>query len=91
VSADGLAFHLGGPGEAGATVNAHYGRDPIVEIYTAISDRYALLHQKVTPVPPERPSVLLPTEVTGPQRLLPQPSNSRLALFVACVPFMPKL
>lgn len=29
-SADGQAYYLGGPGEAGGTVNGHYGRDPIV-------------------------------------------------------------
>ena len=46
-SADGQAFHLGGPGEAGGLVNAHYGRDPIVKIYTTITDRYAPLHQTV--------------------------------------------
>jgi len=46
-SADGQAFNLGGPGEAGGLVNAHYGRDPIVKIYTTITDRYAPLHQTV--------------------------------------------
>jgi TnpA family transposase len=46
-SADGQAFYLGGPGEAGGKVNAHYGRDPIVKIYTTITDRYAPLHQTV--------------------------------------------
>ena len=46
-SADGQAFHLGGPGEAGGLVNTHYGRDPIVKIYTTITDRYAPLHQTV--------------------------------------------
>jgi TnpA family transposase len=46
-SADGQAFYLGGLGEAGGAVNAHYGRDPIVKIYTTITDRYAPLHQKV--------------------------------------------
>lgn len=46
-SADGQAFHLGGPGEAGGAVNAHYGRDPMVKIYTTITDRYAPLHQTV--------------------------------------------
>ena len=46
-SADGQAFYLGGPGEAGGTVNAHYGRDPVVKIYTTITDRYAPLHQTV--------------------------------------------
>lgn len=42
-SADGQAYYLGGPGEAGGTVNAHYGRDPMVKIYTTITDRYAPL------------------------------------------------
>ena len=46
-SSDGQAFNLGGPGEAGGQVNAHYGRDPIVKIYTTITDRYAPLHQTV--------------------------------------------
>jgi TnpA family transposase len=46
-SADGQAFNLGGPGAAGGLVNAHYGRDPIVKIYTTITDRYAPLHQTV--------------------------------------------
>lgn len=46
-SADGQAFYLGGAGEAGGTVNAHYGRDPVVKIYTTITDRYAPLHQTV--------------------------------------------
>lgn len=46
-SADGQAFYLGGPGEAGGTVNAHYGRDPVVKIYTTLTDRYAPLHQTV--------------------------------------------
>lgn len=46
-SADGQAFHLGGAGEAGGQVNAHYGRDPVVKIYTTITDRYAPLHQTV--------------------------------------------
>lgn len=46
-SADGQHFYLGGPGEGGGTVNAHYGRDPIVKIYTTITDRYAPLHQTV--------------------------------------------
>jgi TnpA family transposase len=46
-SADGQHFYLGGPGESGGTVNAHYGRDPIIKIYTTITDRYAPLHQTV--------------------------------------------
>ncbi|MEG3178622.1 Tn3 family transposase [Sphingomonas sp. RB3P16] len=46
-SADGQAFYLGGPGEAGGAVNAHYGPDPVVKIYTTITDRYAPLHQTV--------------------------------------------
>src|SRR3546814_7474435 len=40
-------LYLGGPGEAGGAVNAHYGRDPVVKIYTTITDRYAPLHQTV--------------------------------------------
>ena len=31
----------------GGKVNAHYGRDPIVKIYTTITDRYAPFHQTV--------------------------------------------
>lgn len=46
-SADGQHYHLGGPGTARGEVNAHYGRDPIVKIYTTITDRYAPLHQTV--------------------------------------------
>ena len=46
-SADGQHFYLGGRGEGGGTVNAHYGRDSIVKIYTTITDRYAPLHQTV--------------------------------------------
>ncbi len=46
-SADGQAFALGGRGEAGGRVNAHYGRDPIVKIYTTITGRYAPAHQTV--------------------------------------------
>lgn len=46
-SADGQHFYVGGQGESGGTVNAHYGRDPIVKIYTTITDRYAPLHQTV--------------------------------------------
>ena len=46
-SADGQHFYLGGPGDGGGSVNAHYGRDPIVKIYTTITDRYAPLHQTV--------------------------------------------
>jgi TnpA family transposase len=46
-SADGQAFYLGGPGEAGGVVNAHYGRDAIVKIYTTITGRQAPLHDKV--------------------------------------------
>jgi len=40
-------YYLGGAGEAGGLVNAHYGRDPIVEITTTITDRYAPLDQTV--------------------------------------------
>ena len=46
-SADGQHFYLGGPAEGGGTVNAHYGRDAIVKVYTTITDRYAPLHQTV--------------------------------------------
>src|SRR3546814_3128158 len=46
-SADGQAFYLGGPGEAGGAVNAHYGHDPVVKIYTTLTDRYDQLHPTV--------------------------------------------
>jgi len=46
-SANGQHYYLGGPGESGGAVNAHYGRDPIIKIYTTITDRYAPLHQTV--------------------------------------------
>src|SRR3546814_4455021 len=45
--ADRQAFYLGGPGEAGGAVNAHSVRDPVVKIYTTITDRYVPLHQPV--------------------------------------------
>ncbi len=56
-SADGQAFYLGGPGEAGGAINGHYGRDPIVKIYTTITDRYAPLHQKVIAGTAGKPSM----------------------------------
>ena len=43
----GRHFYLGGEGETGGTVNARYGRDPIIKLYTHISDRYAPFHVKV--------------------------------------------
>src|SRR4029077_5274391 len=46
-SSDGQHFYLGGEGETGGTVNARYGRDPIIKLYTHISDRYAPFHVKV--------------------------------------------
>ena len=46
-SSDGQHFYLEGEGETGGKVNAHYGRDPIVKLYTHISDRYAPFHVKV--------------------------------------------
>ena len=46
-SSDGQHFYLDGEGETGGKVNAHYGRDPIVKLYTHISDRYAPFHVKV--------------------------------------------
>lgn len=46
-SADGQAFQMGGPGKADGQVNAHYGRDPVVKVYTTVTDRYAPLHQTV--------------------------------------------
>jgi TnpA family transposase len=46
-TSDGQHFYLGGEGEAAGEVNAHYGRDAIVKLYTHISDRYAPFHVKV--------------------------------------------
>ena len=46
-SSDGQHFYLDGEGETSGKVNAHYGRDPIVKLYTHISDRYAPFHVKV--------------------------------------------
>jgi TnpA family transposase len=46
-SSDGQHFYLDGEGEGGGEVNAHYGRDPIIKLYTHISDRYAPFHVKV--------------------------------------------
>ena len=46
-TSDGQHFYLDGEGETGGKVNAHYGRDPIVKLYTHISDRYAPFHVKV--------------------------------------------
>ena len=46
-SSDGQHFYLGGEGETGGIVNARYGRDPIIKLYTHISDRYAPFHVKV--------------------------------------------
>jgi hypothetical protein len=33
-SSDGQHFYLGGEGETGGNVNARYGRDPIIKLYT---------------------------------------------------------
>ena len=46
-SSDGQHFYLGGEGETGGIVNARYRRDPIIKLYTHISDRYAPFHVKV--------------------------------------------
>ncbi len=46
-SADGQAFALGGPGEGSGLVNAHYGRDPVIKIYTTVTGRDASAHQTV--------------------------------------------
>src|SRR3546814_20165191 len=48
-SADGQAFYLGGPGEAGGAVNAHYGPDPVVQVYTTLT------HRPDPPPPPGTP------------------------------------
>ncbi|MEG8055270.1 Tn3 family transposase [Sphingomonas aerolata] len=41
------AFYLARPGEAGGRSTRIDGRDPVVKIYTTITDRYAPLHQTV--------------------------------------------
>jgi TnpA family transposase len=46
-SADGQHFELGGPGIAGGRVNAHYHREPVVKIHTAITGQYAPYHNRV--------------------------------------------
>ena len=46
-SSDGQHFYLGGEGETGGPEDAHYGRDPVIKLYTHISDRYAPFHVKV--------------------------------------------
>ncbi|MCF8506811.1 MAG: Tn3 family transposase [Caulobacter sp.] len=46
-TSDGQHFFLGGAGEAAGVVNAHYGRDPAIKLYTHISDRYAPFHVTV--------------------------------------------
>lgn len=46
-SSDGQHFFLGGPGEAGGTVNPHRGREPGISLYTHVNDRYAPFHVKV--------------------------------------------
>src|SRR3546814_9375597 len=42
-SAECQAFYLGGPERKSTRINSHYGRDPVVKIYTTITDRYAPL------------------------------------------------
>jgi TnpA family transposase len=48
-SSDGQHFPVGGPGEAVGAVNARYGREPVVSLYTHISSRYAPFHAKLLP------------------------------------------
>jgi len=46
-SSDGQFFRAGGPGEAGAERNAHYGSEPGVKFYTHLSGRFGPYHTKV--------------------------------------------
>lgn len=46
-SSDGQHIYLGAAAENAGEVNAHYGRDPIIKLYTAISGRYAPYHTRV--------------------------------------------
>lgn len=46
-SSDGQHIFLGAAAENAGEVNAHYGRDPIIKLYTAISGRYAPYHTRV--------------------------------------------
>ena len=48
-SSDGQHFPVGGPGEAVGAVNARYGREPVVSLYTHLSGRYAPFHVKLLP------------------------------------------
>jgi TnpA family transposase len=43
-SSDGQLFPTAGRGEAAGTINARAGREPVVSVYTHISDRYAPFH-----------------------------------------------
>ena len=46
-SSDGQRFRAGGVGGARGEVNARYGNDPGVIVYTHVSDQYAPFHTKV--------------------------------------------
>ncbi len=46
-TSDGQYFKVGGPGMAAGEVNAHYGSDPTVALYTHLSDQYGPFQVKV--------------------------------------------
>jgi len=46
-SSDGQYFRAGGQGQAQGNVNARYGNDPGVKLYTHISDQFSPFHTKV--------------------------------------------
>lgn len=46
-SSDGQYYRAGGQGQAQGNVNARYGNDPGVKLYTHISDQFAPFHTKV--------------------------------------------
>jgi len=46
-TSDGQCFKVGGPGLAAGKVNAHYGNEPTVALYTHLSDQYGAFHVNV--------------------------------------------
>jgi TnpA family transposase len=57
-SSDGVLFLTAGHGEAAGSYNAKAGRDPVLSIYTHISDRYAPFHATMNPPHGEAPHVV---------------------------------